>query len=416
MKKFFYLLFLFIVTALSYSTAQHEGFIYGKVILLNGGQYTGKIYWSAGQRMWTDLLVVEKKDNPLLKYLNNDELRRLSEEEKRKQMDWGFMSLWENRYPSRKLTLRCRFGDIAAIEVTGSREAVLVLKNGEKMNVYIDDDREYRKQLGEKIGLYTSKREKIRIEWEKIAEIRFMRTPYRLSQFDAVPLYGTVSTRLGLSYTGLVQWDMDEHHSSNYVHGETREEKDIRFRFGDVQSIRPKDEGALVKLHSGKEIYLQGNSDVSRSNRGIVVRHPSWGQVTIRWKDFKEVVFKPLPREPGFGYNDFPRASVLKGSVRTTDHKTWKGEIVYELDEKLDIETIDGWDKAGALRQVPLRSVKKVYPVSEEQAAIVLKDGAKLILGDRSDVSEKNWGVLVKLQGEEFKYIPWNKVDLITFD
>lgn len=404
------------VFAMYSSLAQQEGFIYGEVTLSNGDRHAGKIYWSAGQRMWVDILTVEKSDNPLLKYLNNEELRKLSEEEKEKQLDWGFMALWENNYPSRKLTLRCRFGDIAALNVTGDQEAVIVLKNGEEVNVYIDEDEEYRKQLGEKIIVYTSKKEKVGIEWEDLSHVRFMKTPTKLPQFTAIPLYGNVLTRGGLSYTGLVQWDMDEHLTSNYIDGKNNEDEKVRYRFKEIHSIRPKDNGALIKLHSGEEVFLHGRSNVGRQNDGIIIRHPTWGQVKIRWKDFKRVSFSPYPVNSSFGYDAFENAKELSGKIKTKDKKIWQGRLAFDLDEKLDIETVDGWDNAGALRQVPFSYIKKIYPISQSQSAIILKNGEKLILGGRSDVNEDNWGLMVGLKEGEFKYISWNKIDEILLD
>lgn len=418
MRQYLHLLFLGIAAIIipSRLEAQHEGLIYGEVTLTNDERYTGVIHWSARQQMWVDLLVVEKKNNPLLRYLNNDQLKKLSREEKEKDRDWGFMSLWENKYPSRELTLTCRFGDIDAIHVTGDKEARIVLKNGEKIDVYTGDGPEYRRQLGEDITVNALKSDKMRIKWEDIASVRFLPAPSRLPHFNAVPLYGTVTTRLNLRYTGLVQWDTDERYTSNLINGKTSDGKDARFRLRDVQSIRPKDEGSLIRLYSGKEVYLEDDRDIDGRNRGIIVQHPIWGQVTVGWNDFKGVVFNPYPGGPAFAYNGFGKASDLNGSVRTNDGRTWKGHIVYELDEKLDVETIDGWDRAGALRQVPLRYISKIYPVNAEESAVILKDGSKLVLGGRSDVSETNWGVLVKLRGKEFKYIPWNKVDLVTFE
>lgn len=395
--------------------SQQEGFIYGEVTLDNNKRYTGKIYWSAGQRMWVDMLIVEKKDNPVLKFLNNGELKKLSEEEKETQLDWGFMNLWKNHYPSRKLPLRCRFGDIDHITVTGSQDAVITLKNGDHIKVYTTNNPEYENQLGKRISVYNEDKQKITFDWNRIVRIRFKKTHSSLPQSNTVPLYGTVLTRSGFTYTGLIKWDMDEHLRSNYIDGLTREEEKKRFRFMEIHAIRPKEEGALITLLTDEEIFLHGTSNVSNSNKGILVRDPKWGQVIIRWRDFKEVTFLTYPENAGFGYDAFQKGNSLRGHVRTTDNEDWEGPLIYDLDEKLDIETLDGWDKAGALRQVPFGFIQKVYPINEQQSAIILKDGNKLILGERSDVTEKNWGILIFLPHDKYKYIPWDKVSWIKF-
>ncbi|WP_062546193.1 hypothetical protein [Rufibacter tibetensis] len=395
--------------------AQHEGFLYGEVTLTNNERFKGQILWSAGQRMWVDMMTVEKKDNPVLKYLNSEQLERLSQEETQEEMDWGFMNLWKNRYPSRKHTLRCRFGDMAAIRVTGSYEAVITLKNGQKVNIYTNKDPEYKDQLGKRIAVIHSGKEKKYVEWGSIERITFMPTPSKLHYLKAEPLYGTITTRNGFAYKGQVQWDMDEYLTTNWLNGKSREGENISIRFQEVASVRPKEDGALVKLHSGKEVYLQDNSNVNRKNQGIVVQHPTWGRVYIRWRNFKEAVFTPYPIDASFGYSAFQKPKPLRGTI-STGNLTWKGFFIYDLDEKLDMETLDGWDKAGALRQVPFRYISKISPIDDSHAAVVLKDGQKLLLGDRSDVSEKNWGIMVWPQPSKYKYIPWNKVIHVMFD
>jgi hypothetical protein len=416
LQKFFFLFFLLPATALLPARAQHEGFLYGEVTLVSNERYTGQIYWSAGQRLWVDMLTVEKQDNPVLQYLNQDQLENLSEVEAQKQLDWEFMDLWKNNYPSRKHTLRCRFGDIAAIAVTGRKQAVIILKNEKEIKVSINEDPEYRNQLGRKIMVQHQDKLKVTLAWEQIAHIRFMPSPARLAHLHALPLYGTVATRSGLSYTGLIRWDQDEYLTANWVDGRGRDNKPLKVRFEDVKSIRPKEEGALVSLVAGKELYLQGNSNVNRKNQGIVVRHPAWGQVTIRWKDFKAATFSAYPAASGFGYAGFQKPKTLQGSVRTRDHKNWKGTLVYDLDEQMDIETLDGWDAAGALRQVPFRYIREVAPKNSRQATVTLKNGHTLVLGERSDVSEKNWGMMIWPQPGKFKYIPWNNVSRIILE
>lgn len=41
--------------------AQHEGFIYGEITLVNDEKYTGQIRWGAGQMLWGDILRAQKK-------------------------------------------------------------------------------------------------------------------------------------------------------------------------------------------------------------------------------------------------------------------------------------------------------------------------------------------------------------------
>jgi hypothetical protein len=57
-----------------------------------------------------------------------------------------------------------------------------------------------------------------------------------------------------------------------------------------------------------------------------------------------------------------------------------------------------------------------VAPKNSLYARVTLKNGHTLVLGERSDVSEKNWGLMIWPQPDKFKYIPWNNVSRITID
>ncbi len=410
--KYFFLLVTFLVLFGGKAMAQQEGFIFGEIILRNNSQYKGKITWSAGQSMWVDMLTVEKKDNPMLKYLTQEELQKLSEVEKNKT-DWGFMNLWKNHYPNRKLTFRCQFGNITKIEVTGSQDATISLKNDKNIRAFINDDIEYKDQLGQSILIHTMDDEKNEIEWNQIREIRFSTTPAQLPQFMDLPLYGTVLTRFDFTYTGMIKWDMDEHLSTQYLDGRTIDNKSARYHFYDVQSVRPKNEGSIVQLKSGKEIYLHEFTNVTNKNAGILIRSPKWGQVNLRWGGFKNATFIPYPPGSGFGYDDFPKPKELRGTITTKANQDIKGSLVFDLDERWDMETLDGWDQGGGLRQIPFRLIDHIYPVSETHSAIFLRDGEKITLGDRSDVNHQNWGIMVKMDEGEFQYIPWKEVQLL---
>ena len=93
--------------------AQYQGYIYAEVVLKNKQTYTGPIKWSGGQRLWSDVLSVTKSTNKnIFKYLDESQIKRLPDEEGGKEVDWKFMSLFEDKFPQRKNEILCRFGDI----------------------------------------------------------------------------------------------------------------------------------------------------------------------------------------------------------------------------------------------------------------------------------------------------------------
>lgn len=168
--------------------AQHEAFIYGEVELRDESRLKGIITWSAGQNLWVDLLVAEKRDNTILDHLRQEDIRHLSAGEKKS--DWGFMALWKNQYPSRKLTFQSQFGNILEIMVTGEEEATIVLKNHENIRVFLNDDPEYAHQLGEAIHVQLQNGERTSLPWREIERVRFQRTPTTLANYESKPLYG----------------------------------------------------------------------------------------------------------------------------------------------------------------------------------------------------------------------------------
>ncbi|AWW29231.1 hypothetical protein DN752_03230 [Echinicola strongylocentroti] len=395
-------------------SAQQEAFIYGEVELRDETKLEGKITWSAGQSLWVDLLVAEKKDNNILDHLAKDDIIHLSEG--KKKTEWGFMALWKNQYPSRKLTFRTQFGNLLEIMVTGDSDATIVLKNHENIRIFINGDKEYARQLGETITVQLSDGEKKKLPWKAIERIRFSNTPTDLANFKSLPLYGHITTRMGYAYQGLIKWDLEEHLSDQYLDGTTIDDRRARYHFYEVKSIRPKNKGSLIQLQSNKEIYLHELTNVTNENAGIQVRNPHWGQIALQWGDFKTAEFTPYSEIAGFGYNDFGAPSALQGTVVLKDDRHISGSIYYDLDEHWNIETLDGWAQGGGLRQIPFSLIKTLYPVSETHTAVILMDGEKIILGERSDVDQTNWGTMIKAPNGQFTYIPWQKLQSITFE
>ncbi|GGF40707.1 hypothetical protein [Echinicola rosea] len=394
--------------------AQQEAFIYGEVELRNETKLKGKITWSAGQSLWVDLLVAEKKDNTILEHLSQDDIPHLSAGEKK--AEWGFMALWKNQYPSRKLTFRSQFGNILEIMVTGDDDATIVLKNHENIRIFLNDDQEYAHQLGETITVQVESGEKKPLSWKTIERIRFRKTPANLPNFESKPLYGLVTTRTGYAYQGLVKWDMNEHLDDQYLDGTTIDDRSARYHFYEVKSIRPKNKGSLIQLQSNKEIYLHELTNVTNKNAGIQIRNPHWGQIALKWGDFKTAHFTPYPTETGFGYDDFETPSALYGTVKLKSGQEITGSIYYDLDEHWNIETLDGWAQGGGLRQVPFSLIKEIYPVSDTHTAAILVDDEKIILGERSDVDQNNWGIMIRSTDGQFSYVPWQNLRKLTFD
>lgn len=413
MRLYFRLIFLlgfFFCIFLKPASAQYQGYIYGEIVLKNKKTYTGPIKWSGGQRLWSDVLTVTKSTNKnIFKYLDESQVKRLKNEDEPKKIDWKFMSLWKDKFPRREKEVLCRFGDIDFIHVTGSEKAQIYFKNGSKVRAEPHKDEE--NQLGKNIVVYYKGDSKT-IEWDEISRINFRDTPKDLQVERWMPLYGTVNTSNG-PVTGFIQWNRHKYLNAHKLSGKNRDDKSVSYAFAYIARIEKQGNQALIQLRSGENILLGTSSDVSSSNRGIVVMHPLHGRVVIEWKAFMSLTLQAQPAT-GLAYANYPRPARIYATVHTTDNKIYKGNCMFDLDEEWNVEMLEG-NKDGLYYQVPFYYISKITPYRKHYSKVTLKNKETLLLGWANDVSDKNWGVIIWLPDEKYQYIPWNKVSEISF-
>jgi len=390
--------------------AQHQGYIYGEVVLKNRQTYTGPIKWSGGQRLWSDVLSVSKSTNKnIFKYLDGSQIKRLSNEEGGREINWQFMSLWEDKYPRRKKEILCRFGDIDFIHVTGPDKAQIYFRNGSKVRAvpYKDDAA----QLGKNIVVYLAGDSKT-IKWDDISRVNFRSTPGDPQLRRWAPLYGTVYTSNG-PVTGFIQWNRYKYLNAHKLAGKTRDNVSASYAFASIARIEKQDNRALVRLRSGESVLLGASDDVSDTNKGIIVMHPLYGRVLIEWKAFRSLTLQALP-STGLAYDNYPEPARLYATVHTTDNRTYKGTCMFDLDEEWNVEMLDG-NKDGLYYQIPFYYISSITPYRQRYSRVRLKNNSTLLLGWANDVSDKNWGVIIWLPNKKYQYIPWNQVREISF-
>ncbi|RXK86813.1 hypothetical protein [Filimonas effusa] len=392
------------------ANAQYDGYIYGEVVLKNKQTYTGTIKWSGGQRLWGDVLSVTKTTNKnIFKYLDETQIKRLSNEEGGQKIDWQFMSLWEDKLPRRKKEILCRFGDIQFIHVTGSDKAEVYFKNGSKVRV--EPYKDEAAQLGKNIVVYMAGNSKT-VKWDEISRVNFSNTPNSPAQAQRTPLYGTIRTTHGL-VTGFIQWNRDKYLDIHKLTGKTQNNELVSYSFSSIAQIEKQNNQALVQLRSGEKILLGASDDVSNTNKGIIVMHPLYGRTLVEWKAFRSLTLQAQPAT-GLGYNSYLPANRLYATVSTTYNKTFQGTCIFDLDEEWNVEILDG-NKDGLYYQIPFYNIARIAPYRQRYSQIWLKDNTTLLLGWANDVSDKNWGVLIWLPNKKYQYIPWNEVKEISF-
>ncbi len=389
--------------------------LHGKVTTIDGETFTGQIRWGDEEATWGDLFNSQKPDNPYLKYLDHDEVRR---EENDDDNAWGrFNIIWQDRgrnswtwnSSSNSHIFACFFGEIAEMRITGRRAVELTLKNGESIEVEGGSN-----DVGEKITLFDAEIGKMELEWDRLDKIEFMQMPTgeRVQMGD--PLYGVVKTREG-TFEGYVQWDEDEAMTDDKLDGESRN-GDLSIPFYNIKSITRGGRGSDVVLKTERKLYLTGSNDVNSENRGIIVKNPEFGRLEVTWREFESIEFTE-PKKVAMTYDDFKAPKRIEGSVKTTEGKTFTGLLAYDLDETYDFEMLDGKFEDMEYK-VPFRLIKSIKPKNFEYSNVTLRSGKTLLLGDSQDVSDRNSGILV-FKNEDDKdpmYIKWENLDEITFN
>lgn len=414
----FLVLFLVGCVPLSVMAKGNEGYLYGRIIMDSDGEYRGIIRWSDEEAFWTDTfnsVKVETVFDIHFQSLKNvedleDEFYEYRERDRRdrRSRDWRFLrDLVEGGSYDLTRQFKCQFGDIQRMRMRGSDTVILTFKNGEELELEGGSN-----DIGADIKIYDDEIGDMDLDWRRIDAIEFMPTPGDLEETFGDPLFGRVTTPAGV-FEGFIQWDNDECLSTDRLDGES-DDGDVEIPFGKIASIEPYRRGSRVTLQSGRELYLTNSNDVDDDNRGIVVKNPEYGKVLIGWRDFEGVEFVEADGS-GPAYDEFPSPRWISGEVSRTDGKILKGRMIFDMDEALDLEILDGSD--GDIEyMIPFRIVKKIVPDGRYGSRVVLKSGKEIVLEDSHDVDEDNDGILVWVKKEEAVYVPWRLVEEVRFD
>jgi hypothetical protein len=411
-----------LITLLCFATlltfAQDEGFIYGKVYMIDEKTYEGPIRWGKEEVYWTDVFNAGKERNENLRYLSSRQRDELDE----RQYSW---TSWDNNGPTWRRwfgwsyedrdyrhdythQFACQFGEIKTLEPTGRKHADLVMQNGNKLTV----SGEGYNDIGLDIRVMDPEMGSVDIDWGRISKIEFMKTPKSIAEKFGKPLYGTVEAN-GEKFTGYIQWDHDERLSIDKLDGDS-DEGNLSIEFGKIQSIERRGWYSQVTLKSGRQLRLDGSNDVNDGNRGIIIENKDFVAIDIPWREFEKVTFTDAPAAVAT-YDQFSTQRELIGTITTRDDKTFNGRIVFDLDEEFEYELLQGKQReieyVTAFRNIKKLAKQNTYsPIQVE-----LKTGVRFTLGDAQDVNEKNQGVLIFSGKSDPVYIEWDDIRTIEF-
>lgn len=378
-----------------------HGYLYGTVETKSDHAYTGLLRWGTEEAFWDDLFNSTKTDLPYLE--EHGDQRRDRNRIKIFGITVGYR--WDNSSNARMFI--ARFGDIEEIEVIHGEKIRVTMKGGEiyKMKGGSNDVGATVTVLDESLG-------EIKVEWDRIDRIVFQPTPSRVRP-PAYRLYGAVETDEG-RFEGHIQWDVQECLSTDELDGETND-GDLSIAMGKIRAIEKRNRsGSLVELKDGRELVLEDTNDVDSSLRGIHVEGPDFGRVLITWDAFERAEFWEVEHS-GRGYDSYKEARPLRGTVTDYKDRTYRGRLVFDLDEMWSWEILNG-DLGGIEYNIPFGLIRSVEPQRGDASKVVLRNGQELVLHDGQDVSESNDGVAVLSADGEENYLPWDEIKRVAFD
>jgi hypothetical protein len=382
----------------------HEGLLYGKVYL-NDRSYEGPIRWGNEEALWTDFFNASKGTNQYQNMIPEGK----KNEESWYDFDWNLSSIWEDKVVAHQFSTQ--FGNISVMTPMSRNRVNLKFKNGSELEV----EGEGYNDVGAKIQVIDEELGVINLNWDRITKIEFMPTPTKAPTIFGSPLFGTVEGVRKEKFKGYIIWDNDERLSLDKLDGDD-DDGDVSIRFKEIERIEKSGNGCDVTLKSGKTYYLTNSNDVNSGNRGVFVAIPDVGVVKLKWSAFRRVVFTEPDVKPQ-GYNDFQKPNMLKGTITRLDSDTeLSGTIIYDIDETLDIEVLEG-EENNIEYIIPMKNIKQIVPKNDDYATVELRNKEKLLLGDSQDVSSRNGGVLVF--GKQLKkpqFVRWRDINDITFD
>ncbi len=257
-------------------------------------------------------------------------------------------------------------------------------------------------------------------------------------------LFGVITTKDGLSYTGPIRWGNEEvmwtdlfnstKSGNDYLPYFSRLDNNkvvviedarggellnievdqafmqihtFECQFGDIRSLEViSDSRVDLQLKNNFIYHLKnGSNDVGATLRIIDKKE---GQVKLTWDDIKKVEFMDAPAEltERFG-------NPLTGTVYTMLGE-FTGQIEWDQDERLASDVLNGYnddEKMGVLLGTIHSIIKQ-----REGSQVILVTGEEFMLTGSNDVNKENRGIVVTIEGIGRIKIPWDQFIKATFD
>lgn len=225
--------------------------IYGTVYTREG-EISGYIQWDHDERLGTDVLDGETRDDDL----------------------------------------EIPFRNIQSIEKSG-RGVELITKSGKELFLWGSNDVD-RDNRG--IIVNTPGTGRVDIPWREFDKVVFKEAEEAIPTYSdyekSSSLSGTVLSVDGKSYTGKIVFDLDETYDFELLNGEN-DDIEYLIPFKAVKKVRPKNYYfSEVELRNGETLLIGDSQDLSDKNYGILVFESEDNYKYIPWTDVEEISFK----------------------------------------------------------------------------------------------------------------------------
>ena len=383
------------------------GFLYGRVTVLDGATYAGRLRWGRDQEaFWSDYFNGTKDENPWAVHAPG-----APRQEERSRIEIFGLEFGGDRASNLDRPFMAPFGDIARIDASVA-EVQVSLKSG--MVVVLD--RFAAGDIDDGIRVWDGARGIVDLDARRIRTIEFL--PTRPLADAPERLHGTVRTRQG-DFTGFIQWDRQDGLSIDKLDGRTAD-AELGLPYDGIRSIaRQSSTSARVRLLHGQELVLSDTREVGAGHRGIYVDDARYGRVLISWDAFERIDFSDGGSGPA--YDDFAPGRPLVGTVTTADGRRLGGRLVFDFDESETTATLDA-PSQGVDYTIPFRLIASILPGGGEgrpakRARVVLHGGEELQLERAGDLAAENAGMLIFIEGNARpEFVRWADVDQIDLE
>ncbi len=380
-----------------------RGRICGLVHTRDGETFEGSIRWDRNEAFWNDILDGTKKR----------EGRHWEGRRRERHINiLGLHISWDEEDTEIKASSGIQFGYIKTLERRSRNRAILELKNGERITFY-----GYSTDVGSgvrEILIDDPQEGEVELDWDDLDMIEFAECDPEQTTKPQRRLYGEVETRRGDIFRGFITWDMDELFYSDILDGEQRH-RTRKIPFKKIKAIeRRSSNSAWVYLRNGDRIRLSGTNDVDSGNRGIVVKDPNFGRVTIEWDDFDRLEFLDEGEKYLVRYDEFDKIRPLYGVVHDEDGDSYEGFIRWDDDETYTWERLNG-EYRDLEVNVEFSQIAQIEKISSRSCRVTTRTGNTFKLSGSNDVNDENKGIFVTTEDGDEIELDWDDFDKVIF-